>query len=114
VLKSRKVPVMNAHFAGQLPDPLNRIEFRTVGRQEIKAQNSPMIPEPGLQGSRVMISGVIQNNHHFLSGKTMTNQMRQKNLKGFSIELFPLLSYQSSYASVPARELDLSPREEPT
>lgn len=86
---------MNAHFAGQLPDPFDRIEFRTVGRQEIKAQKSPLIPEPRLQGSRMMISGVIQNNYHFLSGKTMTNQMGQKNLKGFSIELFPLLDYQS-------------------
>jgi len=86
---------MNAHLASQLPNPLNRVEFRTVGRQKIKAQNSPMIPEPGLQGSRVMIAGVIQNYHHFLSGKVMTKKMGQKNLKGFPIELFPLLGYQS-------------------
>src|SRR3974377_932956 len=56
-----------------------------------------MMPEPGLQGLSVMISEVIQNNHHFLSGKTMPNQMGQKNLKSVSIELFPLLGDQSPF-----------------
>jgi hypothetical protein len=44
----------------------------------------------------MMISGIIENNHHlFLSG-TMMDQVFQKLAKGFSVELFPLLGQQAS------------------
>jgi hypothetical protein len=44
----------------------------------------------------MMISRIIENNHHlFLSG-TMMDQVFQKLAKGFSVELFPLLGQQAS------------------
>jgi hypothetical protein len=85
---------MDTHFASQLPNPLNGIELRTIGRQEVKTQTSPVVPQPGLQGSRMMVSGVIQNNHHFLSRETVTKKMGQKYLKRLPVKIFPLLRYQ--------------------
>ena len=85
---------MDAQFASQLPDPLNRIKLGAIRRQEIKTQDSPLIPQPGLQGSRMMVSGIIQNNHHFLLRKTMTKKMGQKYLKRLPVKILPLLGYQ--------------------
>jgi len=87
---------MDTHFASQLPDPLNRIELRTIGRQEVKTQKSPLGPQPGFQGSRMMVSGVIQNNDHFLLRETVTKKMDQKYLKCLPVKIFPLLSDQFS------------------
>ena len=85
---------MDAQFASQLPNPLNRIELRTIRRQEVKTQQSSLIPQPGLQGSRMMISGIIQNNHHFLLGVTVTKKMPQEYLKRLAVKILPLLGYQ--------------------
>ena len=71
VFESRKISVMNAKFSSQLPDSLNRTELRTIRRQKIQPQIPPVIPQPGLQQSGMMISGVIQNNHHLLVGRAL-------------------------------------------
>src|SRR5512139_2676370 len=85
---------MNTQFASQLPNPLNRIELRTIRRQEIKTQDSPLIPQPGLQRSRMMVSGIIQNNHHFLLREAVTKKMGQEYLKRLPVKILPLLGYQ--------------------
>jgi hypothetical protein len=85
---------VNTHFASQFPDSLNRIELRTIGRQEIKAQTFPMIPQPGLQRSSMMISGIVENNHHFLLREAVAKEMGQKYLKRLTVKIFPLLGYQ--------------------
>jgi hypothetical protein len=88
---------MNAEFTSQLPDPLNRIELGTIRRQEIQAQFAPVIPQPGLQESGMMISGVIQNDHHLLVGGTMAKEVFQEFTKGLPVEFVPLLCYQSAF-----------------
>jgi len=85
---------MDTHFPSQFPHPLDRVELRTIGRQEIKAQPSPMIPQPGLQGLGTMILGIIQNNHHLSWRTAVTEKMGQEYLKRFSIKDFPLLNHQ--------------------
>jgi len=86
---------MDAEFTSQLPDPLNRIELRTIRRQEIQPQFPPVIPQPGLQGSGMMISGIIQNDHHLLVRGTMAKEVLQEFTKSLSAEFVPLLCYQS-------------------
>lgn len=44
----------------------------------------------------MMISRIIQNNHHLFSSGTMADQVFQTFTKSFSIELFPLLGQPSS------------------
>jgi hypothetical protein len=44
----------------------------------------------------MMISRIIQNNHHLLPSGTMTDKIFQKFAKGFPIELLPLLCQQSA------------------
>jgi hypothetical protein len=87
---------MNAEFTNQLPDPLNRIELRTIRKQKIQPQFPPVIPQPGLQGSGMMISGVIQNDHHLLVGGTMAKEVFQEFTKSLPVEFVPLLCYQST------------------
>jgi len=87
---------MDAEFTSQLPDPLNRIELRAVRRQEIQPQFPPVIPQPRLQGSGMMIPGVIQNDYHLFLGWTMAKKVFQELTKSLPIEFVPLLCYQST------------------
>jgi hypothetical protein len=87
---------MDAEFASQLPDPLNRIELRAIRRQEIQSQFPPVIPQPSLKGSGMMIAGVIQEDHHLLVGWTMAKEVFQELTKSLPIEFVPLLCYQSA------------------
>ena len=95
---------MNAEFTSQLPDQLNRIELGTIRRQEIQPQFPFVIPQPGLQESGVMISGVIQNDHHLLVGGTMAKEMFQEFSKGLPVEFVPLLCYQSAFPQTDGSE----------
>jgi hypothetical protein len=87
---------MNTKLSSQLPDSLNRIELRTIRRQKIQPQFPPVIPQPELQQSGMMISGVIQNNHHLLVGGTMAKEVFQEFTKSLPVEVVPLLGYQSA------------------
>lgn len=54
---------MGVESADEFPDPLDRIQIGTVGRQEIETEGIPVFPEPGLQGSCVMPASIVGHNY---------------------------------------------------
>ena len=56
---------MGAKFSGEFPDPLNRIEIRTVWRQVIELKVSLMFLAPvTMQGGVVVVFGIVGNDDH--------------------------------------------------
>ena len=55
---------MNTKATGELPHALRRIQFRTVGRQEIKGETVSLLLPPVPVQSGMVISGVVGYDHH--------------------------------------------------
>jgi hypothetical protein len=49
---------------GQFPDPLDRIQFWTVGWQEVQREARSLFVSPGLVESRFVIVGVVADNYY--------------------------------------------------
>ena len=85
-LQFRKVSVMGTEAPGQLPNPFDRIEIRTIGGKEIELQPDAMLREPAVKKKRMMMAGVIDNHDHLSTRAGMANKVSQKNLECFSVE----------------------------
>jgi len=64
IVERRKVAVVQPQFAQELPDSLDRIELRAVGRKEKQDELGLLLSAPlGMHGG-VVIPGVVHDNEH--------------------------------------------------
>jgi hypothetical protein len=75
VVQCWKVTIMQAATPGQLPDPLNRIEFRTVWRQEMQTKVFRDFFAPRRVERGVVIMRIVYDHHDLPSGTTMARQL---------------------------------------
>lgn len=91
VPQSREVPVMGCLASSQLPNSFNRVQFRTVGRHELKGKPLPALFSPGQVKICMMISDVVDNEHNSPPGtRTDRAQLLQKSKKRGRIEFVRL------------------------
>ncbi len=64
VIQLRKVAVMETEPARELPDPLRRIQLRTVRWQEVQRKTLGPFLLPVPVQPRMVVSGVVGNHHH--------------------------------------------------
>ena len=86
---------METEPTGEFPYPLARIEFRTVGRQEVKSETfGPVLPPIPVQSS-MMVLGVVRD-HHDASSRVRADGVKllQEFPAGDGVE----------FASLPAEE----------
>lgn len=83
---------MRTDGAGQFPDALNRIQFRTIRRQKIQGQNLPMLPEPRFKSLGMMPARIVDYHNHPMSLPAMAQELIKKLFKRFGIELLPFQS----------------------
>ena len=55
------MPIAGRQPAGQFPNPLDRIEFGTVWRQEHEREHLAVRVQPGLEQTGMVVLGVVQN-----------------------------------------------------
>ena len=90
VFQHGEVSVVGAQPAGQFPDALDDVEFRTVGGKEIGDQFVAMVPQPRIQVSGMMPFGIIDNEDHPSSPPPMPEQLDQEGQERLGFELgFP-------------------------
>ena len=59
-----KVAIVGGVFSGVIPNPLRRVEFRTVGRQLEHFHVTTVLGEPLVGFPLFMIRGVVLNQEH--------------------------------------------------
>ena len=79
--------VVRGHASGQFPNPLDGSQLRTVWRQEQQSQDSAVFLQHGCQQNGVVVSGVVERDHHALAARAMAQQFLQKCLERQCIEL---------------------------
>ena len=73
--KEAEVAVVKTKAASQFPNSLDRVEFRTVGRQEIESERRRLLLAPWTVESGMVIAGVVADGHHAPTG-TSAGRMR--------------------------------------
>src|SRR5438270_11599406 len=62
-LQRRKVSVVDALTTREFPNPLDRIQFGTIGRRVVQHEILPMVVSPFFVKPGMMVSGVVRNDH---------------------------------------------------
>ena len=75
-----------AQAASPFPDTRDRIELRTVGRQEIQLHPTMTCLKPGTEIPRMVIRGVVQDQLQTSTGAVMLQELLQKPSKTDPIE----------------------------
>ena len=85
--EQRKVLVVRTELAGQLPDTLDRIQVRTVGREESTGEPLPVRGEKRLEQRGVMVPGIVQHENEPVVGAAMPEELAQEGAKRHRVEL---------------------------
>lgn len=80
------MPIVGRQSAGELPNPLDWIEFWTVWRQEHEREHLAVRVQPGLEHAGVVVLGIVQYQDESLAARAMLDQSHQKTLERFAIE----------------------------
>src|SRR5580704_9658368 len=86
LLQDCKITVVNAATPGEFPDPFDRIEFRTVGRQKVQAKVTGDFPPPWLMELGMVITGIVDDDHHFPAWPTVSLQFSKEVPAGDSVK----------------------------
>lgn len=81
-----EVPIVGRQPAGELPNPLDGIEFGTVWRQEHERNHLAVRVQPGLEQTGVVVLGVVQHQDKALATGTVFEQAHQEALEGLAVE----------------------------
>ena len=87
IAERRKVLIVRAKLAGQLPDPFDGIQVRAVGRQEGARQGRVPRREKRVQERCVMIPGIVQHEDELPVGPAMPPELAQERRECDRIEL---------------------------
>jgi len=86
LLQSREIAVMKTAAAQQLPDPFNRIELRTVGRQEMQIEMVLHCLAPRLMQAGVVIPSVVDDRDQLAARAPVALQFSIKVPAGDGVE----------------------------
>jgi hypothetical protein len=78
LIQSCEIAVVKTAPPSQLPDPFDRIEFRTVGRQEVQAKMIRDLSSPSHMQVGMVIASVVEDHHHFPAWATAALQFPVK------------------------------------
>ncbi len=81
------MPVVGAEAACELPNPLDGIELRTIGRQEVEDHPVLVSCEERLEIGGMMVTSVVQNQHHEGAPAVLIKKLLQEGLESCGIEL---------------------------
>src|SRR5882672_8771035 len=99
-----KVAVVQPQFAQELPDALDRIELRTVGRKEKQDELGPLLSAPlGMHGGVVIPSVIHDNEHSPTSAPTASAQLAQEAPARLGIKTAFGLGYDQTSVTYPHR-----------
>ena len=86
--KRREVPVVRGLPTRELPCALDRIEFRTVGREKLQREARLGFAAPVLMQAGMMVRGIVEDDNDTTTGVTTDlAQVLKKREKGVAIEL---------------------------
>lgn len=91
---------MGAELSGELPDPLDRIQFGTIGWKELQGQVVPVVPEERLEQDRVMILRIVEEEYHLPGPASVAEEQAQEALERHRIELRVKVGHQFPRADV--------------
>ena len=78
-VEEAKVAIMQTETASEFPDPLDRIEFGTVGRKKIESESGGLLFSSGQVQPRMVVFGIITDDDHAAAvGSTGLAQEFQK------------------------------------
>jgi len=78
---------MRTETACELPDSFNEIQFGAVREKKIQVKLTGLFLAPPLMGSRMMVGGVIRNDHYAFTGQpTGVKQLLQEGKKTVAVE----------------------------
>lgn len=77
---------MGAEASQQFPHALDWIEFGTIRWQKEQLQDPSVLPQPVIQVSRVVIGGVVRDDHHPLAPRPAPQQGLQKGEETLRLE----------------------------
>ena len=89
-----EVSVVSAQCSCEFPDTLYRVEFWTVGRQEIKSDEGFVFLQPRCQKSGMMVAGVIEHDHRDHTLALMSEYLLQERQKRSGVKRIRQGSYQ--------------------
>ena len=81
-----EVTIMEAKPSGQLPDPLDGCQLRTVRWKKQKLQVCSVLVQERGQDYSVMVASVVQHENDTATLRSMPQQLREEALKGYGIE----------------------------
>jgi len=84
--RGAEVAVVRDDPTRELPDALLMVEFGTVGREEVQAQNVTVLPQPGPQGRGVVPSGIVHDGYDLPIAPAMPQKNAQECAKGVRVE----------------------------
>ena len=77
---------MGCQTPSQLPDPFDRGEPGTLGRQEQQPQLRGMLSQEGVQKYSVMIAGIIKHHDHSTLPSPVAQQLSEEAQEGLGVE----------------------------
>lgn len=86
VLKLREVLIVGRQLSRQFPDPLDRIQVRAVGWQEVETDPGLARVKKGPEQSSVVIARVVDDQDHPTASRPMRQKLSQKLSEGHRAE----------------------------
>ena len=86
IFQSGEVAIVGGHSSRKLPDSLDGVEFRTVGREKVEFEMLTMSVDPVFQHDGMMVSRIVGYNDHLSSFAPVPYQLLQKESEGIGVE----------------------------
>ena len=97
--QNREESIVGAQPARELPDSLHVVEFRAIGREEIKRNALPMLAEPWSYVDCLVVTGIIQDHDQFSVLSAMAKEKPKEGEERARVELLLCHSDEPSVGS---------------
>jgi hypothetical protein len=85
---------MGAHASRKFPHPLDPVEFRAVGWEELQSEIAAVLSQPGLDELSMVPPGVVHHKNQTTESRAMAHESFQEVEESLGIEDLLLLSHQ--------------------
>ena len=86
IFQSGEVAIVRGHSSRKFPNSLDRIEFRTVGREKVEFEMLTMSVDPVFQHHGMVVSRIVGYDDHLPSFASAPYQLLQKESEGIGVE----------------------------
>lgn len=86
---------MSAKPPGEFPHTLHRVQFGTIGRQEIESNAVTVLIEPWLETFGMMPTGIVNDDNHETVPAPVTKKLYQERQKRLCVEFLTQRSHQA-------------------